>query len=91
MAESTTVAFSGAFDFPGGVSSSLTNWVSSIATAWPILCASFGSGSVAETSRITVSGTTVAVIFLDRSAGVIWRPSRSITREESSWPLTRSA
>ncbi len=91
FAESTTVALIGARVLPGAVSSSLTNAVSSTAVAWAICWASRGSGSVADTSRMTVSGTTVAVIFFARSAGVMSRSSLSMTRPASSWPLTRSA
>ena len=85
------MALIGARVLPGAVSSSLTNAVSSTAVAWAICWASRGSGSVADTSRMTVSGTTVAVIFFARSAGVMSRSSWSMTRPASSWPLTRSA
>ncbi len=40
---------------------------------------------------MTVSGTTVAVISFVRAVGDMSRLSLLMTREASSWPLTRSA
>ena len=67
-AGSTTVALIGAWVLPGGVSRSLTKSLSCVDTDAAIAFARWGSGSVTVISRITVSGTTVAVTWCDRSS-----------------------
>ncbi len=69
-----SVALIGAFALPGGVSSSATKSVSSSATACASCCACWGLGSVTVISRITVSGTTVALIFSASSLGLHVEP-----------------
>ncbi len=65
------VSLMGALTWPRGVSSSSTKVVSSSAVVWARSWAVSGSGSVTVMSRLTVSGTTVAVTCSESSFGVV--------------------
>ncbi len=85
------MALSRGVERPGGVSSSATNSWSCSTTPSLIRWAWIGLGSVTVILRTTVSGTTEAWIFCASSPAGMSSWSWSITRWESSSPLSTSA